>query len=157
MSENYWQSKLSNPGPKSEAGKETSSRNATKHGCCSTERMILDTETVEGFKSLENAWLQVYQPMETAEIHLVHQLVEADWLLARSIRTLAEVEAELFAAEPNPLNWTEAQHKSLARFLRYRTAHNNTVIKHRKPSKTTAATAPPKSLASRCPMKEPKK
>ena len=33
---------------------------------------------------------------------------------------------------PDILAWTEDQHKSLGRFLRYRTTHTNTVAKHRK-------------------------
>ena len=38
----------------------------------------------------------------------------------------------IFAAQPNVLLWDEQHHRTLARFLRYRTTHANTVAKHRK-------------------------
>jgi len=121
-----------NGGPNTEAGRAISSRNATKHGCCSTETLILATESQEEFKSLQSAWFQTYQPKLEAEVHLVRQLIEADWFNQRSTRTVAEVEAYLFKTTPNPADWTEAQQKTLTRFLRYQTTRNNILIKSRK-------------------------
>ena len=118
-------------GPTSDAGKATSSRNATKHGCCSNET-ILATESIEDFKALEQAWFRAYHPKEQAEMRLIHQLIEADWFLERANIAVINIEAQLYATEPNPLNWTEAQQKTLARFLRYQTARTNLVIKHRR-------------------------
>jgi hypothetical protein len=119
-------------GPRSEAGKQTSSRNATKHGCCSLETLILPNEDIEDFKALESTWFQSYQPRDKAEVHLLNQLVQEDWLFQRSARTVAGIEAQLLAANPNPLNWDDTQHKTLARFLRYQTTHTNTVAKLRR-------------------------
>jgi len=118
--------------PPALTGRDISSRNATKHGCCSTETLILASESHDEFKSLKSAWFQTYQPKVEAEIHLVNQLVEADWFLQRSTRTVAEVEQSLFVTTPNAAEWTEAQQKTLTRFLRYQTTRNNVLIKRQK-------------------------
>jgi|GEM_PF-1305835 len=112
--------------PPALTGRDISARNATKHGCCSTETLILASESHDEFKSLKSAWFQTYQPKLEAEIHLIDQLVEADWFHQRSTRTVAEVEQKLFSTTPNPAEWTEAQQKTLTRFLRYQTTRNNT-------------------------------
>jgi len=90
------------------------------------------SEREEEFKSLKSVWFQTYQPKLEAEIHLVDQLVEADWFSQRATRTVAEVEQKLFQATPNAAEWTEAQQKTLGRFLRYQTTRNNTLIKRQK-------------------------
>ncbi len=123
---------INTPGPNTEAGKEISSRNATKHGCCSIETLILPNENKADFEALESTWFRAYKPTDTAEVHLVHQLAEADWFLQRAIRTLAEVEARIYTAAPNPLEWVEDQHRAITRFQRYRTTHTNNVIKRQK-------------------------
>ncbi len=113
-------------------GKDISSRNAIKHGCCSLATLILPAENLADFQSLEAAWLTSYAPLDGAETHLVHQLVIADWLRQRATRTLAEIEAQIFAAQPNPLEWTDAHHLALTRFQRYQTTNTNNVAKNRK-------------------------
>lgn len=118
-------------GPVTIAGKQTSSRNATKHGCCSTNTLILAHEKIEDFEALEATWFQSYAPKDDAESYLVHQLVTAEWLLQRATRTVADVEARISTAVPDPLAWDESHHRTLARFLRYQAAHANTVRKHR--------------------------
>ena len=119
-------------GARSEAGKAISSRNATKHGLCATETLILPNENIADFQALEATWLNSYSPQDEAETHLIHQLAQADWVLQRANRTYTQVEAKTFATQPDPTEWTEQQHKTLTRFLRYRTAHTNTVAKLRK-------------------------
>ena len=52
-------------GPCSEIGKQTSSRNAMRHGCCSTETLILKTENLEDYKALEATWFKAYSPKTT--------------------------------------------------------------------------------------------
>jgi hypothetical protein len=121
-----------NPGPTSEAGKAISSRNATRHGCCALDILILPTENIEEFKALEAVWFNTYQPHSEVAVHLLDELVAADWLCQRSVRTLAEIEARIFAAEPDPLQWTDSHHKTIARFQRYRTANQNAFNKCRK-------------------------
>jgi hypothetical protein len=109
-----------------------SSRNAMKHGCCANNTLLLSTESEEDLKALEVLWLKAYNPATEAERHLVQELVHADWLLQRATRAYADVEAGLYAQNPNPIDWTEAQERKLGRFLRYKTAHTNNVLKCRK-------------------------
>jgi len=115
---------------RTDEGKSTSARNATKHGCCSEATLILASENLQDYKNLEMIWLNAYRPQEAVDQHLVQQLVNADWFSQRAIRVLAEVEAQLF--EISPLDWSDEQHTKLARFQRYQTARANAVIKARK-------------------------
>ena len=126
-----------NPGPVSTAGKEKSSRNALKHGACSVATLILDTESLSDFEALEARWFQGYNlnpdsPETQYEAELIRTAARADWFLQRADRTYAEAEAMILAAQPNLLLWDEQHHRTLGRFLRYRTTHTNTVAKHRK-------------------------
>jgi hypothetical protein len=109
-----------------------SSRNAMKHGCCASNTLLLPTESEEDLKALEAIWLKTYNPSSEAERHLVQELAHADWFLQRATRTYNDVESGLFAANPNPAEWTEAQDRKLGRFLRYKTAHTNNVIRCQK-------------------------
>ncbi len=109
-----------------------SSRNAMKHGCCAVDTLLMPAERIEDFTALENIWLKSYQPANEAERHLVAELVQADWFLQRATKAYADVEAGLYAANPNPAEWTEQQDRKLGRYLRYKTAHTNTVLKCQK-------------------------
>jgi hypothetical protein len=109
-----------------------SSKNATKHGCCAVGTLLLPTESAEDLHALENLWQNSYKPTTEAERHLVQELAHADWFLQRATRAYAEVEASLYAANPSPAEWTEQQDRKLGRYLRYKTAHTNNVIKCRK-------------------------
>ncbi len=109
-----------------------SSRNAMKHGCCASNTLLLPTESEEDLKALEVIWLKTYNPSSEAERHLVQELAHADWFLQRATRAYNDVESGLFAANPNPAEWTEAQDRKLGRFLRYKTAHTNNVIRCQK-------------------------
>jgi hypothetical protein len=109
-----------------------SALNAMKHGCCAVEFSLLPTESAADFKVLEHIWLAAYNPSNEAERHLVTELVHADWLLQRTTRTVLDIETKLYTENPNPLDWTEQQQRTLGRFLRYKTASANHVIKCRK-------------------------
>jgi hypothetical protein len=109
-----------------------SSKNAIKHGCCAVDTLLLPTERIEDLHALENIWHKSYNPSTEAERHLVQELAHADWFLQRATRAYASVEAELYKANPNPAEWTEAQDRKLGRYLRYKTASTNNVIKCRK-------------------------
>jgi hypothetical protein len=119
-------------GPRTDEGKQISSRNSMKHGCCSTETLILKTENMEDYKSLESTWFRAYEPQTEADKHLIKELINADWFLQRATRTVAEVEAQILETTPNPLDWTEQQHRNFNRFLRYQTTRSNTVNRCRK-------------------------
>jgi hypothetical protein len=59
---------------------------------------------------------------------MVQHLVESKWYEKRCLRKLAEMETHLMDSG-SPLDWTEEQQKTLARFQRYATARTNAVIK----------------------------
>jgi hypothetical protein len=109
-----------------------SSLNARKHGCCAVDASLLPNESAADFKALEKTWLDAYQPASETERHLVAELVNADWLLQRTTQTVLDIETRLYTQNPNPLDWTDQQQRTLGRFLRYRTAHANSVLKCRK-------------------------
>jgi hypothetical protein len=113
-------------------GKNISSKNATKHGCCADSTLILKSENLEDFQALEAAWFETDEPETATEKHIVQELVLADWFLQRAHRTVAHIEAELLDETPNPLHWTDQQHKTFNRFLRYQTTRSNTVNRCRK-------------------------
>jgi hypothetical protein len=113
-------------------GKNISSKNATKHGCCADSTLILKSENIEDFQALETAWFETYEPEAATEKHMVQELILADWFLQRANRTIANIEAELLDETPNPLHWTDQQHKTFNRFLRYQTTRSNTVNRCRK-------------------------
>jgi hypothetical protein len=122
--------------PRSEEGKQISSRNAIRHGCCS-DTLILPAENMRDFEALEAAWYRAYcvdpnSVKDETEAGLISKLIVADWLAQRATRHYVQVEAKILAAQPDPTEWNEEQHKTLTRFQRYRTANNNAFEKHRR-------------------------
>ena len=113
-------------------GRAASARNATKHGCCADDTLILKSESIEDYKALEATWFQTYKPKSDAEKHLVQELVNADWFHQRASRTVAQLEAQIMEEAPNPLDWTDEHHKKLNRFLRYQTTRANNCNRARK-------------------------
>ena len=114
------------PEPQPElTGRAASARNATKHGCCADDTLILKSESIEDYKALEATWFQAYKPKSDAEKHLVQELVNADWFQQRATRTLANAEARIMNEVENPLDWTEQHHRTIARFQRYLTTRAN--------------------------------
>ncbi len=109
-----------------------SALNATKHGCCAVDARLLPGESEKEFRNLERIYNEAYTPKNDHTRHLVAELVNADWLLQRTTRTYLDIEAKLYAKSTNPLDWTEAEQRTLGRFQRYRTAHANTVARCRK-------------------------
>jgi hypothetical protein len=72
-------------GPRTEAGKERSKRNALKHGLRS-EEVVLPTEDPLAFKEHLEAWVEDWQPPSMARRALVEQAAVATWRLRRCIR-----------------------------------------------------------------------
>ncbi|HZQ54833.1 MAG TPA: hypothetical protein VFB14_21700 [Bryobacteraceae bacterium] len=107
-------------GPTSPQGKEISSQNALKHGCCSN-RLILADESEQEWRDLLQSWLDDYQPGTQTGRSLVAKAAEAEWFLLRMIRRHKEAEQRLTDEQPDIFLWTDEQHKLLERFLRYRT------------------------------------
>jgi hypothetical protein len=121
-------------GPRTDAGKQTSARNAIKHGCCSNETLVIAAagETIEQFQALESTWFQAYDPATELETHLLNQTIQADWFLQRANRTLAQIEADIFNLNPIPMNWNDRDHHAIQRFTRYQTSRRNEFNKAKK-------------------------
>ena len=105
-------------------GKNISAKNALRHGCCA-DTLILKSESIDDYKSLEATWFQAYKPKTDAEKHLVQELVNTDWFQQRATRTLAQAEAQIMNEIENPLDWTEQHHRAITRFQRYLTTRSN--------------------------------
>lgn len=107
-------------GPRSPDGKHNSSQNSLKHGCCS-KQLIVAGENPEEFKQLLRGWFEEYEPANEAAESLVREVAEREWYLLRTERWYNHCVQSIAAEEPDPMLWTEAHHKSIERFTRYRT------------------------------------
>ena len=94
------QNALKSTGPKSEAGKQRSRRNALKHGF-TAETVIEPLEYPEEYRALEEAIVSEYLPRTPVEQELVHRLASVFWRLRRasSIETgLLRMQGEILHA-----------------------------------------------------------
>jgi hypothetical protein len=107
-------------GPTSAAGKAVSSANATTHNGCS-EKLIVEGERLEDFQELIASLVDHYQPTDSHEQSLVEDLAHGRWILWRRRRAFNNVEADIYAVQPNEAKWTEAEFKRIALADRYRT------------------------------------
>lgn len=107
-------------GPKTPDGKDASSQNAIKHGCCST-RLVLPDEDEHEWNDLRQAWLEDYNAHTHAARTLVHEAATAHWFVLRARRRYNQAEQSVYAEQSDPMQWTEAHHQKLERFTRYRT------------------------------------
>ena len=72
-------------GPRTEAGKLRSSRNAVKHGLCS-EQAVIAGEDPADFDSLRDGFFDTWDPQDPVEESLVRQMITAEWRLRRLAR-----------------------------------------------------------------------
>src|SRR3954447_26593520 len=79
-------------GPRTEAGKQRSSRNALNHGLTSAA-VVLPFENTEDYNALKTAFEEQHQPGSDLEIELLGRMVDCWWRLQRAYR----VEAQLLA------------------------------------------------------------
>ncbi len=112
-------------GPIPPQGKAIASQSATS-------LRLLNNESKSDYQALQNLWFEAYNPQNPFEIDLVQKAVQADWLARRADRHYADLEVDLFTANPNLIDWTPEQHKLLALADRYRTANANALTKARK-------------------------
>jgi hypothetical protein len=92
-------------GPKTEAGKQRSSRNALSHGL-TAKTVVMPTEDLAAYQSHLKSFDDEYKPQGGTEVQLVQQLADTSWRLNR----VASLEAKLLAADA-PI---ETQAKALA-------------------------------------------
>lgn len=108
-------------GPKTPEGKESSSKNAIKHGCRAKKTLILPDETQEEYDELRNGWLEEFEPEGHQERRLVEKLILNDWLQQRAERWLLQVEAQVVEENADPSEWTAEQHHRIELMQRYKT------------------------------------
>ena len=73
-------------GPRTDAGKQRSSRNAFRHGLCSS-KVVLDDEDRVAFEGLRQDLIDEHQPATATEELLVDQMAQSYWRLERANAT----------------------------------------------------------------------
>jgi len=84
-------------GPRTEAGKQRSSRNALRHGL-TAQTAVLPTEDPETYQRHIQQLLDEYAPATPTETQLVHAIANTAWRLNR----IPFFEADLLSQNPNP-------------------------------------------------------
>ncbi len=96
-------------GPKSQAGKIASSKNALKTGAYSAT-VILPGEQEEQFRELESSFINDFRPADTAEAAMVHDLAVLTWKKLR----LDKLEQRVILEKLNrPITIFETNHSKL--------------------------------------------
>jgi hypothetical protein len=99
-------------GPKTEAGKKRSSRNALRHGL-TAQTVVMPTEDLELYESHKKSFHDDHSPKGSLESNLVQALADATWRLNR----VAALEANLLAVPPTEQDlivFLERQAKAIA-------------------------------------------
>lgn len=73
---------LKSTGPKSQAGKATSSMNAVRHGLTATQ-VVIAGEDPEEYNQLADSLREKFTPVDSLELRLVEQLAQQLWRLRR--------------------------------------------------------------------------
>jgi hypothetical protein len=84
-------------GPRTEPGKQRSSRNALRHGL-TAQTAVLPTEDPESYQRHIQKFLDEYAPATPTETQLVNEIANTAWRLNR----IPFLEAELLSQNPNP-------------------------------------------------------
>jgi hypothetical protein len=72
-------------GPKTPEGKETSSRNAIKHGLTTRSTILLQCESPDEFQAFLAEHIEIHQPVTAPEKELVDQMAIARWRIRRFV------------------------------------------------------------------------
>ena len=88
-------------GPKTHQGKQTSSRNAIRHGLTGTQ-IVMPGEDEEAYEELREGMVQSYRPANEAERVLVDQIAANAWRLMRAQRIETAFLAKLAEGAEDP-------------------------------------------------------
>ncbi len=113
-------------GPKTDAGKARSSRNALKHGLTSRDLIVREDEQ-EDFETLKQELLDQLAPQGAIEMFTFNHLLHAAWNMERARR----LEADLFINGLDPL-LDESAAKTLDRIHRYAAQSERSYYRHLK-------------------------
>jgi hypothetical protein len=95
-------------GPRTEAGKATSSKNSFKHGLYSKDQHMTEEE-MKSFHDLKMNFVKEYNPSGPTEILLIHQMTEHFIRLQR----FQKMEANMMQNEETPISHLAAVHRFL--------------------------------------------
>ncbi|HMF75203.1 MAG TPA: hypothetical protein VK604_06035 [Bryobacteraceae bacterium] len=115
-------------GPRTPEGKRQSSKNSTKHGCCS-KRLLLPEENPEEWEQLKAGWLQEYDTSSPTSLLLVMQAAEAQWQQIRARNCFSDVQYAIYEEQSDCTLWTEQHHKLYAKFQRYLSAAERSFLR----------------------------
>jgi hypothetical protein len=107
-------------GPKSEAGKAISSRNATRHGLTANQ-VVINGEDQEAYEALRRDLIDAYQPGNAAEAMLVEEIAQGFWRLQRA-RALEAEQFNLCCAGADPIIGFNSGNADFERLRRYMTS-----------------------------------
>jgi hypothetical protein len=105
----------SSTGPRSEAGKQTVSRNAVAHGL-TAKKFFLSDDDKPAFAELRAALAQHYNPGTDHERNLLEELAEAKWR-SRTARTMEASFFEMVVEEQRKADPTLSEEHALARLF----------------------------------------
>src|SRR6478672_5135089 len=119
-------------GPKTQEGKQASSRNATRHGLTGTQ-IVIPGEDTAAYEELREGLVQSYRPANAAERVLVDQIAANAWRLMRAQRIETAFLAKLAEGAADPaeaiaLAFIEKPNE-VARMHRYVAAAQNAYYK----------------------------
>jgi hypothetical protein len=115
-------------GPRTREGKQKSSQNSTKHGCCS-KRLLLPDEDPEEWEALKAGWLQSYDTSDPVSLTLVLTAAEAQWQQIRAQNAFSKVQYAIYEEQPDCTRWTEEHHKLYSKFQRYLSAAERSFLR----------------------------
>ena len=119
-------------GPRTEAGKLSSSRNSCRHGLTGTQIVMPGEEAAE-YEKLREGMHEAHKPANDPERVLVDQIAASSWRLMRALRVETAFLAKLAEGSDNPDAAIAAamldRPKDLARIARYITAAQNAYYK----------------------------
>ena len=70
-------------GPKTEAGKSRSAKNAITHGLAASKTVVLRNENPEAWRQVLSDYLDLYRPTDAIESELVQDIAFCRWRLCR--------------------------------------------------------------------------
>jgi hypothetical protein len=108
------------PVPRVEPAEPERDPNAPQPAISRCEGLIVQGETREEFNQFSERLDDHYMPFNYEERVSVGRLAECRWFLRRRRRVFESIETELYATQPDPSKWSEADFKRLALADSYR-------------------------------------
>lgn len=115
-------------GPRSNQGKENSSRNSATHGLSCEKFFLVSGETEEQFQAHLQMWADEYHNVASPLLQgLIEDVAQAHWLVKRACRRMFESESALDNAEANRESGEFADEifRRLQLIQRYKARHEN--------------------------------